>query len=526
MVIESPWPTQSPYPRAPLAPWLEDAALRWGDKVALIDGRGRAEGPGGSGMKGREYTFRQAFDLARRIGRFLQEQGIAKGDRVAVVSFNCAPLLIHYLGILWAGGTVLPLSPLYKERELKHILADSGAKMALAAGEALSMVDGMKGELPELEALYPLEEVEARAAVVPPEPRPLEIDPEDTAVLLYTGGTTGLPKGAPRTSFELIASVRQLSRTRDHKSIDTNLVFSPLHLPFALIGVGLCGLSAGTTQVMMPRFNPDEAMALIERHRVTNTSLASPALRTLTEGAERGLYDPSSLSLIISGGSTMPGDLLERAQAALGCVILDAYGLSETSATNTPPILGVKPGSIGPPMPDTLEKIISPDTGEEVDPGEAGELVMKGPQVFKGYWQNPEANAEAFTPDGWFRTGDLVRADEDGYCYVVGRTKEIIKYKGYQVAPVELEAVLAEHPAVREAAVIPKKDAQAGELPKALVVLRPGTQAAPEELMAFVEARVAPYKKVREVEFVESIPRSPLGKILRRELIERERNKT
>ena len=541
MVIESPWPSLAPYPKAHLADWLEDASLRWGEKAAFID------------REGRSYSFRQTFDLARRIGRFLQEEGVAKGDRVAVVSFNSVSLVIHYLGVIWSGGVLVPLNPLYRARELKQILANSGARVALVAGvgpeghptksaisrgpqarvgraeeDALAKVEGMKGELPELSAVYPLEGVEGRAAQVPPEPLAQEIDPEaDPAVMYYTGGTTGLPKGVPLTHFEIVASLRQLNRVRDHKATDTFLDFSHLHLAFAATSLAFSGLFSGSTQVVMPRFDPEEAATLIEKHRVTYIALAPPALTALAEAAEQGRYDPSSLALIISGGAVLPEEVLERARRALGCAIIDSYGLSETSATNCHSLLRIKTGSMGAPVPDTVEKVVSLDTGQEVGRGEVGELFIRGPQVFKGYWRNPEATAEALTPDGWFRTGDLVWADEEGYVYVIGRIKEIIKYKGYQVTPAELEGVLMEHPAVQEAAVIPKADREAGEVPKAVVVLRPGTQASPEELkkelMAFVEARVVPYKKVREVEFIDAIPRSPLGKILRRELIDRER---
>jgi long-chain acyl-CoA synthetase len=237
-------------------------------------------------------------------------------------------------------------------------------------------------------------------------------------------------------------------------------------------------------------------------------------------------YDTSSLRLISSGAAPLPLELGERAKAMFKCIVSQGYGMTETSPTvNTQPFDKIKLESVGPPFPDTLEKIVSLDTGEELPTGEVGELMVKGPQVMKGYWKNPKETADCLTVDGWLHTGDIARFDEDGYLYLVERKKEMIKYKGYQVAPAELEALLHQHPAVLDVAVIPKPDEAGGEVPKAFVVLRPGSEAKAEDLMAFVAGRVAPYKKVRDVEFLDQIPKSLAGKILRRDLIQREREK-
>jgi long-chain acyl-CoA synthetase len=237
-------------------------------------------------------------------------------------------------------------------------------------------------------------------------------------------------------------------------------------------------------------------------------------------------FDTSSLRLISSGAAALPLEVGERAKAIFKCIVTQGYGMTETSPTiNANPFERIKLESSGPPFPDTLEKIVSLDTGEELPLGEVGELMVKGPQVMKGYWKNPEETADCLSEDGWLRTGDIARFDEDGYVYLVDRKKEMIKYKGFQVAPAELEALLHEHPAVLDAAVIPKPDMAGGEIPKACVVRRPGVEVTPEEIMAFVAERVAPYKKVREVEYLTEIPKTASGKILRRELIERERAK-
>ncbi|HKZ51008.1 MAG TPA: AMP-binding protein [Dehalococcoidia bacterium] len=516
MVIESPWPTLEPYPKEPLASWLEGSSLRFGDKAAFLD------------REGRGYTFRETFTLARRIGRLLQEQGIPKGEAVAIVSPNTPFYIVASLGVLWAGGALLPLNPLQKERELQHLLADSRARAALVTGDLLPRLEAIKGDLPDLEAVHVLDELEARAAQVPAEPLPLAIDPlEDPAILMSTGGTTGLPKEAVRTHYHITTAIRQIVLIRGFNSFSTILLFTPFFHSLGLVGLGLYGLAVGATQVVMPRFDPEEALALTEKFRITYIALAPPALAALNRAAQNSRYDLASLSCIITGSAALPEELAAEARQVLDCFISQGYGHGETSVTNNNPSHRVKAASVGPPMPDTLEKVVDPEGDEEVPPGEVGELLVKGPQVFRAYWRNPEATAEAVTPDGWFRTGDLAWADEEGYVYIVDRKKEVIKYKGYQVTPAELEAVLLEHPAVLEAAVIPKEAREVGEIPKALVVLRPGAQASPEELkkelMAFVEERVAPYKKVREVEFIDAIPRSPLGKVFRRELIERER---
>jgi long-chain acyl-CoA synthetase len=237
-------------------------------------------------------------------------------------------------------------------------------------------------------------------------------------------------------------------------------------------------------------------------------------------------FDTSSLRLVQSGAAPLPPEVAERVKSIYGCLVSQGYGLTETSpSTNTNPLDRIKLESCGLPLADTFEKIVSLDTGEELPAGEAGEVAVQGPQVMKGYWKRPEETSQCLSEDGWLLTGDIGWLDEDGYLYILDRKKEMIKYKGYQVAPAELEALLYEHPAVLDAAVIPKRHLEGGEIPKALVVLREGFEASPEELMAFVAEKVAPYKKIREVEYLTAIPKSPAGKILRRELIERERGK-
>ncbi|HKZ51102.1 MAG TPA: AMP-binding protein, partial [Dehalococcoidia bacterium] len=406
----------------------------------------------------------------------------------------------------------------------RHLLAASGARAALVAGDVLARVEAIRGELPELQLLHPLEEIEGLAAATPPEPRPVEIDPQrDMALLFASGGTTGLPKLIPLSHFNIVANLRQIAAAHSYMSLYVFLTSLPLYFSFGLTAQGFSGLFTGATQVIMPRFDSEEALHLIEKHRVTHAAMAPPALAALVEAARRSPRDTSSLLRLVVGGSLLKAELGDRATEVLPCHLAPSIGLSEANLINTTPARRLKPESVGPPLADTLEKVVDVDTGEEVGPGQKGELLLKGPSVFKGYWRNPEATQEAFTADGWFRTGDIVRADEEGYIYILDRKKDVIKYKGYSVTPAELEEVLREHPAVLDACVVPKQDPAVGEVPKAYIVLISGAQAGPDELMAYVEERVAPYKEVREVEFIEAIPRDPVGKIRRRELVDRER---
>jgi acyl-CoA synthetase (AMP-forming)/AMP-acid ligase II len=304
------------------------------------------------------------------------------------------------------------------------------------------------------------------------------------------------------------------------------LDFLPFFHIYGMVVLMASGFAIGATQVVMARFDPALCLDLIQRHKVTNLFAVPPALLALANFPDIGKYDKSSLQFIMSGAAPLPPEVARAAAKAMGCTVLQGYGMTETSpVTNVNPLHRIKETTVGPPVADTVQKVVSLDDGRELGPGEVGELMTYGPQVMLGYWQRPEETAETLPEPGWIRTGDIVSCDEEGYVTILDRKKEMIKYKGYQIAPAELEALLLEHPAVLDAAVIPKREMESGEIPKAFVVLRPGQSVSAGEIMRFVEERVAPYKKVREIEFVEAIPKSVSGKILRRELIERERAK-
>ncbi|MDR5675846.1 MAG: fatty acid--CoA ligase family protein, partial [Armatimonadota bacterium] len=287
----------------------------------------------------------------------------------------------------------------------------------------------------------------------------------------------------------------------------------------ALLNAGVC---LGACQVLVPRFDAPEVLRLMEAHRVRELFAVPPALRELVEAAERTGFAYRGLRFLNTAALPLDAELARRAEEVFGCPATEHIGMTETAGPMNiaVPPMKVKRGSVGPPVPGLDQRVVDPETGRDLEAGGVGELLVRGPMVTVGYWNNPQANQEAFT-DGWFRTGDLVRFDEDGYLWWVDRRKEMIKYKGYSIAPAELEEVLRQHPAVREACVVPRPDPELGEVPKAFVVRR--APVSPEELLRFVEERVAPYKRVREVEFVDELPKSAVGKILRRVLAERER---
>ena len=516
MVTTGPWPSQAPYPKHPFSQLLEQTAQRLPEKPALI------------GIDEKSYTFGQLWEASRKLARFLQRQAnVTKGETIAILSPNYPEYAVALHGALLTGAKVTTLNPLYREREVAHQLDDAEAVVVFAAKAFLSTVEEAKGGLPKLRQVYAIEDIWELAAAEPPEPEPVSIDPErDLAVLPYSSGTTGLPKGVMLSHYNLTSNMRQMIATGLTREDSVLLAFLPFYHIYGLMVLLNSTLATGSTCLVMPRFDPDQTLHLIEKYRVSDFFVVPPALLALAHHPKLDQHDHSSLRFILSGAAPLPPEVADLAGQRFGCTMLQGYGMTETSPlTNTNPLDAVKPASVGPAVPDTQEKIVDMESREELPVGETGELLIFGPQVMQGYWKAPEATAETIQPDGWLRSGDIARMDEDGYVYIVDRVKEMIKYKGYQVAPAELEAVLAEHPAVMDAAVIPKRDVAAGEIPKAFVVLKEGQEASAEEIMAFIAEKVAPYKKLRELEFVQSIPKTLSGKILRRELIEQERAK-
>ncbi len=347
----------------------------------------------------------------------------------------------------------------------------------------------------------------------------MDRDPEDTAVILYTSGTTGTPKGAELTHRNLIMNADASRALFDLGSDAVTLGALPLFHSFGQT----CGLNAtiaaGGTLTLIPRFDPGKALEIIQRDQVNVFEGVPTMYSAMLHHAEREKFDTSSLKLCGSGGSAMPVELLRGFDKAFDCKILEGYGLSETS-----PVASFnhrdrerKPGSIGTPIEGVEMKVVD-DDGKDVPQGEVGEIMIRGHNVMKAYWNRPEATAEAIDDDGWFKTGDMARVDEDGYFFIVDRKKELIIRGGYNVYPREIEEVLYEHPAVREAAVLGVPHDELGEEVGAAVALKDGEEVDADQLRKFVKEQVAAYKYPRHIWFVDELPKGPTGKILKREI--------
>ncbi len=475
------------------------------------------------GPTGEVITYRQLWDASGRIARGLQELGIHKGDRVVLLSPNAPEYPVAFYGILRAGAVAVPLSPLLKPAEVERCLKDTEARAVLASPDWCEGLRRLQTEVPSLRHILSLEDLGA-LSTGRKEPEPVPIVPEqDLACILYSSGTTGLPKGAMLTHTNVVANLLAGQAVGFIREGDTYIHFLPLCHCMGLLTLLNAGVCLGARQVLLPRLDPHAVLALMERYRATQLYAVPPALRSLLEAAEGMGVTYRGLRFINTAAIPLDEALRRRAEQAFHCPVTEHLGMTECAGLMNlviPPY-PAKAGSVGPPVPNLEERVVDPDTGQDLGPGGIGELVVRGPMVSRGYWRNPEANVEAYLEGGWFRTGDLVRFDAEGYIWWVDRRKEMIKYKGYSIAPAELEEVLREHPAVQEACVIPKPDPEVGQVPKAFVVRRREVSA--EELLRFVEERVAPYKKIREVEFVTELPKSAVGKVLRKALIERER---
>ena len=525
MSASGPRPSRRPYPTHPLHYFLVLSAARLPDKVAVYDGS-------------RAMTYRQLLDASTRLASSLHALGVGKGDRVALMAFNCLEVVIAFNGISMAGAVVSPLNPSYRQKEAAHQLADSSAKMLIAQASLLDVARDAMRDAPNVQRLVAIGAAPDAGILTfadlldkgSSQPPHVSIDPaRDLMALPYSSGTTGLPKGVMLSHANLVTNLSQylgVGGAGAPREDDTFLACLPLFHIYGMNLVMNAAIARGATLVVMPRFDLDKAVALIRRHRVTMLHLVPPMVLTLNQCPDAALAGLSSVRVAYSGAAPLSGELQELLEARAGIRCAQAYGLTETSPLDNADFAEPdrqRRGSVGPPLPDTDEKVVDLETGErELPPGEVGELVIRGPQVMRGYWNNPEATARMIR-NGWLHTGDIARMDADGWVYVVDRMKDLIKYKGFQVAPAELEAALLEHPAVQDAAVIGKPDAEAGEVPKAFVVAKSAVTAA--DLQAHIEARLAHFKRIREVEFVAEIPKSPSGKILRRVLLDRERSK-
>jgi long-chain acyl-CoA synthetase len=461
-------------------------------------------------------SYGEFRDAALKVAAALQERGIAPGDRVGLVLPNVLSFPVTFYGALLAGAAVVPMNPLLKAREVEYYLRDSGARLVVAlepsaepvveaAGNVGIEVVTVGSALPE--AL--MGEATLDAAV--------ERSDDDLAVILYTSGTTGQPKGAELTHANLAGNCRTTADTLAENTPD-DVIMGCLPL-FHVFGL-TCGLNTavlrGSTLTLIPRFDGAKALSVIERDKVTIFEGVPTMFAGMLHSPDAGTHDVSSLRVCVSGGSAMPVEIMRSFEETFGCIVLEGYGLSETSpvASFNHPHAERKPGSIGTPIAGVEMRLVD-DDGKEVPAGEVGEIAIRGENVMKGYWQRPEETAKSI-PDGWFRTGDLARQDDDGYFFIVDRKKEMIIRGGYNVYPREIEEALYEHPAVAEAACIGIAHPELGEEVGAAVALKPGAGADVDELREFVKARVAAYKYPRHLWLVDALPKGPTGKILRR----------
>jgi long-chain acyl-CoA synthetase len=470
-------------------------------------------------LDGLVLSYAQLRDAAGRFASLLASLGVQPGDRIALMLPNIPAFPVAFYGALAAGAVVVPMNPLLKSREVAYYLGDSAARVVFAWSAAAG--EAAKGAADAGAQVVTVEDADLSAVLAGQQPLQGWADAadDDDAVILYTSGTTGQPKGAELTHANLARNARLTAETLLYGSRD-DVVMGCLPL-FHVFGL-TCGLNAtvwgGGTLTLLPRFDPGKALGIIERDRVTIFEGVPTMYGAMLHHPAEPPPDTSSLRLCISGGAALPVEVLRNFEQKFGCVILEGYGLSETSpvASFNHPDKVRKPGSIGTPVEGVQMRVVA-DDGADVPPGEPGEIAIRGHNVMKGYWGKAEATAQAI-PDGWFRTGDIGRVDDDGYYYIVDRKKEMIIRGGFNVYPREIEEVLHEHPAVAEAAVVGLPHAELGEDVGAAVALKPGATASEDELRQFVKDRVAAYKYPRHVWLVDELPKGPTGKILRREV--------
>jgi len=501
-------------------------AARLGDKPALIDG-----------PSGRTLSYAQVAAGVRRVAAGLARRGFRKGDVFAIYSPNLPEYGVAMLGVAALGGVTTTVNPLYTADELAKQLADCRARFLVTVPPFLDKaVEAAKRSgveevfvFGEAAGARPFAEL-LQAGDHPPT---VAIDPaQDIVVLPYSSGTTGLPKGVMLTHRNLVANLCQCEGMQGFDVFgeqDVVVAVLPFFHIYGMVVIMMLGLAGGGTIVSMPRFDLAEFLGIVQKYKATVLPLVPPIVLGLVKHPMVAQFDLSSVRLVFSGAAPLGEDMARALSAKLGCPVVQGYGMTEASpVTHLSPTRNapLRPGSAGRIVPNTEVKIVGVDSGVEVPQGQDGELWIRGPQIMKGYLGRPEDTAASIDPQGWYHTGDVGYVDPDGYFFIVDRTKELIKYKGMQVAPAELEALLLTHPAVLDVAVVRKADEEAGEVPKAYVVLKPDDASRAtggEAIMGWVAQRVSPHKRVRHVEFIDQIPKSASGKILRRVLIDRDR---
>jgi long-chain acyl-CoA synthetase len=511
------WPEDVPrsvaYPEIPVFGILTAAAQRQPSKPAAF------QGP-------RSLTYAELDDLSNRLAAALAEDGVRKGDRVMLCLGNCLEFVVAYYGILKAGAVVVSASPMHRELELANQANDCGAETIVFGDELQSNVQpaAMASPLKRLisvgEASLPgargLNELLSQRAQRPPR---VSLDPaQDLATIQYTGGTTGVPKGAMITHRNLVCNAVMNALWFGWSNQERVVGVTPF---FHTWGPTVCLNSvfhAGGSVYIMPRFDPEASLELIARERLTTFYAVTSLWQMLIDHPATRRHDLSSLRYVKAGGMPVLQEVKTAWERLTGVPLIPGYGLTEASPEcMNNPLQRVKVGTIGLPIMDTTAKIADVERGTDLGSGEVGELVIKGPQVMKGYWNKPEETSHTLER-GWLHTGDVMFRDEEGYYHFVERMKDMIKYKGHGVYPAELEDLLIQHPGVRECGVVGRQHPVAGEIPVAFIVRNEGTEVTAEELVEFCSDRISPYKKIREVRFVDELPKTPVGKLLKRQL--------
>lgn len=542
-------PTSIAYDKRPLHAYLDESAELYGEKKALY-------------FMGREMSYRQLRAEARKMANYMQSLGLKKGDKVAIMLPNCPQGVISYYAALMSGAIVVQTNPLYTERELEYQLKDSDAKIIVCLDILLprvtnvrgntslqhTIVTGIKDYLPfPKNLIYPFIQKKQYNMVVKVEQseethvwnkmieqtsadyQHVDVDPEnDLALLQYTGGTTGFPKGVMLSHYNLVANVQMckawLYKTKDAQEVVLGVL--PFFHVYGMTTVMNMSIMQGNKMILMPKFDAGDVLKTIHKQKPTLFPGAPTIYIGLLNHPDLSKYDLSSIEACISGSAPLPAEVQERFEKVTGGKLVEGYGLTETSPVTHANFVWANRvnGSIGVPWPDTDSKIFKMGTEEEAEVGEVGEIAVKGPQVMQGYWNNQE-ETDNVLKDGWLFTGDLGYMDENGYFYVVDRQKDMIIAGGYNIYPREVEEVLYEHEAILEAAVAGIPDPYRGETVKAYVVLKKGYSTTEEEFNTYCRKHLAAFKVPKIYEFRDELPKTAVGKILRRKLVDEEKEK-
>jgi acyl-CoA synthetase (AMP-forming)/AMP-acid ligase II len=517
MIFKSPYPDIA-IPEVPLADFILERAPQLSLKPALIDGATR-----------RTLNYGELIEAVDRVAASLAARGFQKGDVCAIHCLNCPEYAIAFLAVARVGGVCTMISPLFNESELTTQLTDSGANYLLTdsrlgtTGLAAARATGVREVfvLGEAEGATSFSTLLDQNGAAPP----VEIDPRrDIVALPYSSGTTGWPKGVMLTHYNMVAMLCLIEATGVLSGEDRTICAVPCYHLYGSHIVMNMALRTGATVVTLPHYDLETFLRTIQDYEISVAPAVPPIVLELSRSPLVDGFDLSSLTTVFSGAAPLSVEVAKACCDRLKVRINYGYGMTELSPLSHLTYRGAgsdKPESTGYCLPNTFCKIVDVETKAELQASESGEIWVRGPQVMKGYLGQPEATAEIIDREGWLHTGDIGYADEDGALYIVDRLKELIKYKGRQVAPAELEALLLSHPAISDAAVIPSPDADAGEIPVAFIVVKENVSA--DDIINFVRERVAPHKKIRRVEFVDHIPKNATGKILRRVLVERVR---